>query len=246
MRFSEIGFKSAYFWKSVRARLQPCRKRPVKTGALAPEDPSVFARRATERIFETRGSLLLPILIVAAAAGGWAQGPAYHLGKTPSEETIRAWDIAVGPEGKELPPGSGTAKEGAKIYAQKCAACHGPTGTEGPARRLVGGRGTLHTPNPVRTVGSFWPFATTVWSYINASMPQLQEGSLSADEVYALTAVLLYWNGIIGESDRLDEKTLPKIQRPNRNGFVPARPDYQQYQACNPNLLRCAESLAAE
>jgi S-disulfanyl-L-cysteine oxidoreductase SoxD len=177
-------------------------------------------------------NLLVPVVALAVNAGcvaALAQTPTYNLGSKPSEEEIRAWDIAIGPAGKELPPGSGTAKEGAKVYAQKCAACHGPTGAEGErppkgrrqAPPLTGGNGTLNTPRPVRTIGSFWPFATTIWDYIYRTMPWNQEESLSANEVYALTAFLLYRNGIIQESDVIDAKSLPKIQMPNRNGFVP-------------------------
>jgi S-disulfanyl-L-cysteine oxidoreductase SoxD len=173
-----------------------------------------------------------------------AQTPIYNLGRTPSQEEVRAWDISIGPEGKELPPGSGTAKEGAKIYAQRCAQCHGPTATEGKGihGRLVGGKGTLSTDHPLRTIGSFWPFATIVWDFINRAMPRNEEGSLSADEVYALTAFLLFRNDIIKESDVMDAKSLAKVRMPNRNGFVPVWPDYKLYQGCDANLPRCANS----
>jgi mono/diheme cytochrome c family protein len=175
--------------------------------------------------------LLLSVMILASGVAAFSQAPTYHLGRTPSEEEIRAWDIVIGPEGKELPAGSGTAKEGAKVYAQRCARCHGPTAAEGgstigirPPPPLVGGQGTLKTLHPVRTVGSWWPFATTVWDYINRAMPLFEEGSLSPNEVYSLTAFLLYRNGILKENDVVDAKGLPQIQMPNRNGFVPPRP----------------------
>ena len=164
------------------------------------------------------------------------QGPTYHWGRTPTDKEIKDWDISVSPAGKELPPGSGTAKEGANIYAQKCAVCHGPTGEKwastsgGGGRPLVGGRDTLNSADPLRTVGSFWPFATSVFDFIRRGMPQGQEGTLSANEVYALTAVLLYRNGIIKETDVLDAKSLPKVQMPNRNGFVPAEPKWKPGQ----------------
>jgi cytochrome c len=156
----------------------------------------------------------------------WAQAPTYNVGRSPTKEEIQAWDISIGPEGKELPQGSGTAKQGAEIYAKKCAACHGPT-AEGSqlAPRLTGGKGTLNTPQPVRTIGSYWPFATTIWDYIDRAMPPGQGGSLNANEVYALTAFLLFRNDIVKESDVIDAKSLPKVQMPNRNGFVPARLD---------------------
>jgi cytochrome c len=161
-----------------------------------------------------------------------------NVGRTASEEEIRVWDISIGPEGKELPPGSGTPKQGAAVYEQKCAACHGPNGEGGnpnhnagnparTARALVGGKGTIGTQRPVRTVGSFWPFATTLWDYINRAMPMFAENSLTADEVYSVTAFLLYKNEIIRENDIIDAKTLPKVEMPNRNGFVPARPEWK-------------------
>ncbi len=168
-------------------------------------------------------SRVVPVLILVVCGAGLAEAPKYkNLGRAPTEQEIRAWDIAISTEGKELPPGSGSAEEGAKIYADKCAKCHGATGQEallGP--RLVGGKGTLDTLHPVMTIGSYWPFATTVWDYINRAMPRMKEGTLSADETYSLTAYLLYLNGIIQKSDVMDAKTLPKVQMPNRNGFIP-------------------------
>ena len=175
-------------------------------------------------------SLLTPVMVLATCVAGLAQTRPYSVGSTPSPEDIKAMDGLVGPSGKELPPGSGTATDGAKIYAQKCAACHGRNGegVGGLAPRLVGGKGSLTTPNPVETVGSSYPFATTLWTYINRSMPATKPGSLSADEVYALSAFVLYRNEIIKESDVLDAKTLPKIRMPNRDGFVPAVPAWPE------------------
>lgn len=172
-------------------------------------------------------SLFVPVLVLAGCIAALAQMPTYNLGnlgRTPSEGEIKAWDIAIHPEGKELPAGKGTAKAGAIIYAQRCAYCHGPTGTEGgPANLwpysqprgygippLVGGKF-----KPLRGI---WrsPVATTIWDYINRAKPVGQEDTLSADEVYALTALVFYWNGLIQESDVLDAKSLPKIQMPGR------------------------------
>ena len=163
----------------------------------------------------------LPLLMVVNAA--WAQAPNYkNVGRAPTQDEIRAWDTAVGPAGRELPPGSGTAKEGAEIFANKCAVCHGPAG-EGTqmAPRLVGGKGTLTTPQPVLTVGSYWAFATTIFDFIYKAMPRGQEGSLKPDQAYALTAFLLYKNDIVKETDTIDTKTLPAIKMPNRDGFIP-------------------------
>lgn len=169
-------------------------------------------------------SLFLLIAALVTCIPALAQTSTYNVGRTPTPEEIKAWDIAIGPAGKELPPGSGTAEEGAKVYAQKCASCHGPTGTERlSSPPLVGGQDTLRSITPVRTIGSFWPFATTVWDYINRSMP-FNRPELSANEVYAVTAFLLYRNGIIKESDVIDARSLPKVRMPNRNGFLPSEP----------------------
>ena len=167
-------------------------------------------------------NLLVPVMAVLACVAASAQMPTFSLGRTPSKEEIRAWDIAIGPDGKELPAGRGTAKEGAKIYEQKCAVCHEPTVTGvrfGPP--LAASKGTNNTLQPVRTPGSFWPFATTIWDYINRAMPLKKEGTLSANEVYALTAFLLFKNDIIREDDVLDAQSLPKVKMPNRDGYVP-------------------------
>ena len=169
---------------------------------------------------------LAPVLGgLLACAAAFAQAPNYgNLGRAPSKDEIQAWNQSIGPEGKELPPGSGTAKQGEEIFASKCAACHGPAG-EGSqlAPRLVGGRGALNIPTPSRTLANYWPFATTIWDYINRAMPPKQQGSLSASDVYALTAFILYRNEIIPEGQIIDAKSLPKVKMPNRDGFVPDR-----------------------
>jgi cytochrome c len=167
--------------------------------------------------------LLMFLAVLTAAAAAWAQAPNFkNIGRTPTPTEIQAWDTAVGPAGKELPPGSGTAKDGAEIFANKCAVCHGPEG-EGSlmAPRLVGGKGTLTSPQPVLTVGSYWAFATTIFDFINKAMPRGQEGSLKPDQVYALTAFLLYKNEIIKETDIVDAKSLVAVKMPNRDGFIP-------------------------
>jgi S-disulfanyl-L-cysteine oxidoreductase SoxD len=157
-----------------------------------------------------------------------AQAPSYsNVGRTPTKQEIEAWDISVGPDGKGLPAGQGTAKDGAPIFAAKCAVCHGPNGEGakiGP--RVVGGIAdteTLTTLHPVRTVGGYWPYATSVWDFIRRAMPRDDSGTLTPTEVYALTAFILAKSNIIKEDDVLDAKTLPKVQMPNRNGFVPPK-----------------------
>ncbi len=167
-------------------------------------------------------------IVLLTATASLAQTPSYtNVGRTPTKEEIQAWDISVGPDGKGLPPGQGSAKDGAPIFAAKCAVCHGPAGEGakiGP--RLVGGTAdleTLATLRPVRSIGGYWPYATTVWDFINRAMPRGQSGTLTANEVYALTAFILAKSNIIKEDDVLDPMTLPKVQMPNRNGFVPPR-----------------------
>jgi cytochrome c len=148
------------------------------------------------------------------------------LGQTATEEQIRRWNIDVSPSGDGLPPGQGTVADGAKVFAARCAHCHGPSGTEGHADRLVGGHGTLKTDRPIKTVGSYWPYAPTVFDYIRRAMPFDAPQSLNDDQVYALTAWLLHQNGIIPQDAVMTATTLPKVAMPNREGFIPdPRPD---------------------
>jgi S-disulfanyl-L-cysteine oxidoreductase SoxD len=156
-----------------------------------------------------------------------AQSPTFRIGHPPSPDMLKAIDIEVLPDGRGAPPGRATATTGQMVYTNRCATCHGPSGREGPQDVLVGGDGTLKAPaRPLKTVGSYWPYATTLWDYIRRSMPFDHPGTLTADEVYAATAYVLYINGIIGADDVLDQTTLPQIKMPNRDGFVPdSRPD---------------------
>ena len=148
-----------------------------------------------------------------------AQSP--DLGRVATPEEIAAWDISIDPGGAGLPPGGGTARQGEAIFAAKCAACHGEKGAGKPNDQLVGGNGTLSGDKPpVKTVGSYWPYATTLFDYIRRAMPLNESKTLADDEVYALAAYLLQLNGIIGESDTMDAQTLPKVPMPNREGFV--------------------------
>ena len=168
------------------------------------------------------GMLRVLPFVLFMAVSALAQSPTYGVGRTPSAEEIRAWDISIGPAGTELPPGHGTAKEGAQLYVQKgCAGCHGKTGTEGTAPNLKGKadpksetwkRGRIL---PIRA-----PFATTVWDYINRAMPLNREGTLTAGEVYALTAFLLYINDVIPEDEILDAQSLPKVKMPIGDAFA--------------------------
>jgi mono/diheme cytochrome c family protein len=168
-------------------------------------------------------------IAIGCAQSGWSDDKhsnRYGLGQPATEEDIRAWNIDVSPNREGLPPGKGTVQEGAVVYATKCAKCHGPTGIEGPYDRLVGGQNTLKTAKPVKTIGSYWPYATTLYDYINRAMPFDAPQSLSSDEIYAVIAWLLHQNGIIAEQTVLDAQTLASVNMPNRLGFTrDPRPD---------------------
>ena len=167
----------------------------------------------TLAIVLTLGSIALAQQPTASPSG---------LGRAPSEAELRAWDISIGPDGAELPPGSGTAAQGALLFTQRgCANCHGPTGTEGPAIALVGGtvtRGTNYFPI------AHWPFAPTIWSYIRRAMPYDRPGHLTPNEVYAVTAFLLHRNDIIAEDDVMDADSLPAVQMPHRADYTVPEP----------------------
>ena len=158
----------------------------------------------------------------ARMTGGTMEGP--NLGRDATRAQIAGWDISVGPDGVGLPPGKGTPAVGARVYEQKCQACHGAQGAGQPNDRLVGGQGTLASKAPVRTIGSYWPYATTVFDYVRRAMPYIQPQSLSNDEVYALTAYLLNLNGIIGDGDEMNAQTLPKVTMPNQSSFIVVYP----------------------
>ena len=162
--------------------------------------------------------------VVLMTAPVCAESPRYHLGRTPSAAEIDAWNIDVRADGQGLPPGQGSVAQGGEVYAATCAACHGDKGQGGPAPRLVGGFGTLTQHNPVRTVGSYWPYATTLFDYVRRAMPFNAPESLSADQVYAVCAYVLSLNGIVPNDTVLDATNLPKIEMPNRNGFTSPDP----------------------
>jgi mono/diheme cytochrome c family protein len=142
------------------------------------------------------------------------------LGRVASAEEVAAWDISIPPSGAGLPAGSGSARQGEAVYVAKCQACHGAKGVGKPADALVGGIGSLASGKAVLTVGSYWPYATTLFDYIRRAMPTTNPMSLSDNEVYAVTAYVLHLNGILDEASVLDARTLPKVTMPNRDGFV--------------------------
>jgi mono/diheme cytochrome c family protein len=144
-----------------------------------------------------------------------------NLGRVATPDEIAPWDISIGPKGAGLPAGSGTPKQGEAVYTAKCLACHGEKGAGKPNDQLVGGIGSLPGDKPpVKTVGSFWPYATTIFDYVRRAMPYNESKALTNDEVYAVVAYILQLNGIIGENDPMNAQTLPKVRMPNREGFV--------------------------
>jgi len=172
--------------------------------------------------------LLVVTAILGACQTGWTQSPTYGVGKTPTAEEIRAWDIAISPTGKELPAGQGTAKEGATLYTQKgCAGCHGAAGSGSHAPTLISRKSPTPSTfclapcvNDSNTMAVHSPFATVIWDYINRGMPLGKEGSLKPNEVYALTAFLLYKNDVIKEDEVMNAQSLPKVKMPNKDGFA--------------------------
>ena len=165
------------------------------------------------------------VAILLCEARAEAQSP-YGIGRVATPAEIAGWNIDVGGDGSNLPPGSGSVSHGREVFDQQCAACHGARGEGGVGDRLVGGQGTLATPKRVRTVGSYWPYAPTLFDYIRRAMPQNAPGSLSNDDVYAVSAYILSLNGLLPADATLDAKTLAAIKMPNRNMFVgDPRPD---------------------
>ena len=166
-----------------------------------------------------KGARALPAFVGIAwlTCAAAQEGPGLGVPATP--EQVAGWDISIGPDGAGLPPGSGTATAGKAVYDAKCLACHGAEGAGRPNDVLVGGQGTLREAAPIRTIGSYWPYATTVFDYIRRAMPYVTPHSLTADETYAVTAYLLALNGVIAESDVMNATTLPKVVMPNRANF---------------------------
>ena len=164
-----------------------------------------------------RNTIVLTLALVGVGAASAQEGP--DLGVPATQEQIAGWDISIGPDGAGLPPGSGTAAAGKAVYEAKCLACHGAEGAGQPNDRLVGGQGTLREAAPIRTVGSYWPYATTVFDYIRRAMPYVTPHSLTADETYAVTAYLLALNGIIEQDAVMDATSLPTVVMPNRGNF---------------------------
>jgi cytochrome c len=174
----------------------------------------------------TRRSLAAVLVLLGAGAGALAQSP--NLGRPVSEADIAQWDIAILPDGSNLPPGQGTPAEGAKVFAEKCSMCHGDAGKGGVAPfypALVGGAPLTNGIETQKTIANYYAYATTIFDYTRRAMPYNAPRSLSDNEVYALTAYILSLNKLIGENDVMDAKSLPKVKMPNRDNFTMPYPD---------------------
>jgi cytochrome c len=174
-------------------------------------------------MFTSRRNTILIAIGAAVLAACAVQPPAVKppaLGTAVSAEEVARWDISIPPSGAGLFKGSGTARQGLQVYEQKCVACHGAKGVGKPADVLVGGVGSLASKTPLRIVGSYWPYATTLFDYVRRAMPIAKPLSLSDDEVYAVSAYVLFLNGIVAEDVQMNAQTLPQVKMPNRDGFL--------------------------
>jgi cytochrome c len=177
------------------------------------------------------GVVIIAGILLATATASRAQSP-YGIGQTATPAEIAGWNTDIGADGSGLPAGSGSVSHGREVYQNQCAACHGDQGQGGVGDRLAGGQGTLATSKPIRTVGSFWPYAPTLFDYIRRAMPQNAPGSLSNEDVYAVSAYILYLNRLLPADAVLDAKSMAAIKMPNRKMFVDdARPDVKN-SAC--------------
>jgi S-disulfanyl-L-cysteine oxidoreductase SoxD len=183
-----------------------------------------LTRAPLSRLENSVGRAVLLAVACGLTSHGANADETYGLGRPATTQEISGWDIDVSPNGAGLPAGRGSVHEGEAVYAAKCAACHGGHGEGKPMDQLVGGQGTVFDAKSQRTVGSFWPYATTLFDFVRRAMPLNAPQSLSADETYALCAYLLYLNDIVPETTTLDAMSLPKIEMPNRAAFTSAYP----------------------
>ena len=174
-----------------------------------------------EAVRRRAGATVLVLVVLGSAA--LAQSP--NLGTPVTEADLAAWDISVLPDGTGLPVGSGTPEQGAKVFAAKCALCHGPEAKGGSAASLVGGRPLTDGIDTPKTIANFWAYATTLFDFTRRAMPWQAPRTLTDEEVYALTAYILSLNKIIGSGDVMNAQTLPKVRMPNRDGFIPRFPE---------------------
>jgi S-disulfanyl-L-cysteine oxidoreductase SoxD len=172
----------------------------------------------------TRKIVIAAGVAALALTAGMALAESPHLGKPISPSDFAAWNLNILPDGSNLPPGSGTAAEGQKIFAEKCVACHGDKGQGGLAARLIGGPSKV-TLDGGKGIANYYPYATTVFDFIRRAMPWNAPRTLTDHEVYALTAYLLAANKLIPEDEEINATTLPKVKMPNRDNFVPQFPN---------------------
>jgi cytochrome c len=173
----------------------------------------------------TRSLLIILAAVALGSSAVLAQDASPKLGTPVSPAEIAAWDISIMPDGSGLPPGSGTAAQGAPIFAAKCAVCHGEAGKGGANAALVGGPALTDGIDTTKTIANFWPYATTIFDFTRRAMPWTRPRSLTNDEVYALTAYILALNKLIGENDAMNAQTLPRVRMPNRDGFIVRFPE---------------------
>ncbi|MGR3632231.1 MAG: c-type cytochrome [Limimaricola soesokkakensis] len=173
---------------------------------------------------ETEAPAPAPETVAQAAteAPAPARDGGYGLGREALPEEIAAWDIDIRPDGQGLPVGSGDVWTGEEVFVEKCASCHGDFGEAvGRWPQLAGGQGTLERKDPVKTIGSYWPYLSTVWDYVHRAMPFGDAQSLTPDEVYAITAYLLYLNNIVEDDFELSNESFAQVEMPNAEGFKP-------------------------
>jgi len=191
-----------------------------------------------------RKAFLTGLAVSVIATGAFAER--LNLGRQATPEEVAAWNIDIRPDGQGLPEGSGTVAQGEEIWGEQCAVCHGDFGEavdRWPA--VAGGFGTLSSDDPVKTVGSYWPYLSTVWDYVNRAMPFTEARSLEPDQVYALTAYILFINDVVDdEKFELSKKNFLEQRLPNENGFVmDARPDGPNIKTFEPCMKDCKTNV---
>lgn len=210
------------------AALKPALPPALMAGvAMAPAVPATVSRPDAGTVAGADWPAnLLPfpaaLVLCVLCWAGPCTGQSHDLGTLASPAVVEAWNIDVGPDGTGLPAGQGSVAQGRALYAARCASCHGVNGEGGPQDRLTGGLGSLASDTPIKTIGSFWPFATTLFDYVRRAMPYDAPQSLTADETYGVVAYLLHLNGVVAQGSILTSQSLPRIVMPNRDGFLPA------------------------